>query len=366
MSYYTILGIDRSASLRKIRKAYHKKAMKYHPDKNNGNKKAGEKFKEIAVAYSVLSDKKKRAEYDLMGDGSIDTELDAKAAFDVFNNFFSDISPKFKHFIDKSNITFDNINDILNGKLNFTVNTFDNFPINFDTNININKRDTNSQYSTNNTIDSKIIDTTIKKLADKIINISIDLEDVYAKRVKKLRIKRYRDMDGVYQLVETKLKVPLYSNEIIYKGEGDQTPKSNIYADVIVNIFDKSHGVFKRLNDCDLYTEKEINFMDLYNGIEFKILHLDNKNIQIKVKREDLLSNNNFIIKLDDKGLPHPTKKKSYGSLYIRLIITFPQFDENQIEVLNKLFDYKNKDNITETNINTSIYENIFINSFEN
>ena len=90
MSYYIILGIDRSANLKKIKEAYHKKAMKYHPDRNNGNKKAGIKFKEIAVAYSVLSDKKKRAKYDLMGDGSIDTELDEKAAFDIFNNFFSD------------------------------------------------------------------------------------------------------------------------------------------------------------------------------------------------------------------------------------------------------------------------------------
>jgi curved DNA-binding protein len=65
--YYKILGVERKASADDIRKAYRKLAMQHHPDKNPGNKKAEEKFKEINEAYQVLSDAEKRARYDQLG-----------------------------------------------------------------------------------------------------------------------------------------------------------------------------------------------------------------------------------------------------------------------------------------------------------
>ena len=65
--YYKILGVERKASADEIRTAYRKLAMKYHPDKNPGDKKAEDKFKEINEAYQVLSDDQKRAHYDRLG-----------------------------------------------------------------------------------------------------------------------------------------------------------------------------------------------------------------------------------------------------------------------------------------------------------
>ncbi|MBI3150644.1 MAG: J domain-containing protein [Chloroflexi bacterium] len=65
--YYKILGVDRKASADDIRSAYRKLAMKYHPDKNPGDKKAEDKFKDINEAYQVLSDDQKRARYDQLG-----------------------------------------------------------------------------------------------------------------------------------------------------------------------------------------------------------------------------------------------------------------------------------------------------------
>ena len=65
--YYKILGVERKASADDIRKAYRKLAMQYHPDKNPGDKKAEDKFKEINEAYQVLSDEQKRARYDQLG-----------------------------------------------------------------------------------------------------------------------------------------------------------------------------------------------------------------------------------------------------------------------------------------------------------
>ncbi len=65
--YYRILGIERSSSADDVRKAYRKLAMQYHPDRNQGNKQAEEKFKEINEAYQVLSDPQKRSRYDQLG-----------------------------------------------------------------------------------------------------------------------------------------------------------------------------------------------------------------------------------------------------------------------------------------------------------
>lgn len=65
--YYNVLGVTRKATGDEIKKAYRKLAMQYHPDKNQGNKQAEEKFKQITEAYEVLSDEQKRANYDRFG-----------------------------------------------------------------------------------------------------------------------------------------------------------------------------------------------------------------------------------------------------------------------------------------------------------
>ena len=65
--YYKILGIDKNASSDAIKKAYRKLALKYHPDKNPGNKGAEENFKKISEAYAVLGDAEKRKQYDSFG-----------------------------------------------------------------------------------------------------------------------------------------------------------------------------------------------------------------------------------------------------------------------------------------------------------
>ena len=65
--YYEVLEVEKTASVEEIKKAYRKKAIQYHPDKNPGDKVAEEKFKEAAEAYDVLSNADKRARYDQFG-----------------------------------------------------------------------------------------------------------------------------------------------------------------------------------------------------------------------------------------------------------------------------------------------------------
>ena len=70
--YYEVLGIEKNASKDDIKKAYRKLAVKYHPDRNPGNKEAEEKFKEATEAYEVLSDDQKRPIYDQYGFAGLD------------------------------------------------------------------------------------------------------------------------------------------------------------------------------------------------------------------------------------------------------------------------------------------------------
>lgn len=98
--YYQVLGIDRKASLAEIKKAYRKLARKYHPDLNPGDKSAEAKFKEIQEAYSVLSDPKKKGQYDQFGFvGNVppggDQEGASTSGFEGFN--FSDFGTSSFH-----------------------------------------------------------------------------------------------------------------------------------------------------------------------------------------------------------------------------------------------------------------------------
>ncbi|MDR0428621.1 MAG: molecular chaperone DnaJ, partial [Puniceicoccales bacterium] len=99
--YYNLLGVAKGATAEEIKKAYRKKAVQYHPDKNPGNKEAEEKFKKIAQAYEVLGDPQKRATYDQLGAAAFESGGGGGGfssanfsgggfgnAFDIFNEVF--------------------------------------------------------------------------------------------------------------------------------------------------------------------------------------------------------------------------------------------------------------------------------------
>ncbi|ALC17410.1 integrase [Desulfuromonas soudanensis] len=91
--YYAVLGVQKTAPADEIKKAYRKLALKFHPDKNPGDKKAEEKFKEITEAYAVLSDAEKRRQYDQFGESGFHQRYSQE---DIYRNF--DVGDIFREF----------------------------------------------------------------------------------------------------------------------------------------------------------------------------------------------------------------------------------------------------------------------------
>jgi len=83
--YYEVLGVKKGASVDEIKKAYRKLAVKYHPDKNPGDKQAEDRFKEINEAYAVLSDPKKKEQFDQFGSSNFHQRFSQEDIFRGFN-----------------------------------------------------------------------------------------------------------------------------------------------------------------------------------------------------------------------------------------------------------------------------------------
>src|SRR3989338_2517139 len=97
--YYEVLGVSKTASADEIKKSYRKLALKYHPDRNKGNKEAEERFKEAAEAYAVLSDSQKRSQYDQfghsLGGSGFQWFEGFEGAFQGFGDIFGDLFEDF-------------------------------------------------------------------------------------------------------------------------------------------------------------------------------------------------------------------------------------------------------------------------------
>jgi len=321
MDLYKVLEIRKNASIKTIKKAYNEKALKYHPDKNP--KSDIHKFHEIQTAYEILIDEEKREKYDnLNNDDSINmkmifskliSKIDSVSAFNKIKCQFTNILSNPKNIINimklisKDNISFDDILDILNNlKTNNLLST------ETDTNYHDFEKTEQSEYS----------QEVEKVKLDILLNINTNMKDVY--NDKSQEIVYMRKVNG--KDIKEKVKVPLISDQVIFDELGDQ--KDNIIGDLIINVNITNNMKYKKRND-DLIIRFEISLYQLFNGLVFSFIHLDDEEITIKI--EDCFKynfdGNKFRYMIKDKGILNIDGKR--GDLIVHFILSKDDhFDE--------------------------------------
>lgn len=272
-NYYEILGLKETATIDEIKKAYRKLAMQHHPDRNQGNKKSEEEFKQINEAYSTLSDESKKKEYDLkrkMGFSDFSNRQQNHSNFNDFN---------FSHFSqDDSEDIFSNFRDI-----------FEQF--------------NHSGFARQRT------QANPNKIIRKTLNISFWESVIGSKRTFEFKTKSQSGK-------ETKREIEIEIEAGVETGQILQIQlETNVFILLIIEVDDDKNFVRKGL---DLYTELKIPFTTACLGGTLAFPHWDN-DLEVKIPAG---TQPDTILKVKSHGVKAEPK---FGDLYLVCKIDIPQ-----------------------------------------
>lgn len=346
--YYSILGVSKTANDDELKKAYRKLALKYHPDKNK-SKDAEEKFKEIAEAYEVLSDKKKRDIYDQYGEEGLKGGIpggggsgsdgqgftytfhgDPRA---TFAQFFGNSDPFAAFFggsgggptMFESDMGDDG--DIFaqfgrgGGGGGFPGGAFRSQSFNIG----------GMPQGGGGQRKAKSQDPPIEH------DLYVSLEDVDKGCMKKMKISRLvAQPDGSSRKEEKILNINVKpgwkaGTKITFPKEGDQIP-GKIPADIVFIIRDKPHDKFKREGSDIKYTAK-ISLKQALCGCTVNVPTLQGQTITINTSGE--IVKPNTVKRMQGRGLPFPKEPSRRGDLLVTFDIKFPEnLSKNTKELL--------------------------------
>ncbi|HET9429732.1 MAG TPA: J domain-containing protein [Chitinophagaceae bacterium] len=306
--YYQILGVDKKASQEEIKKAYRKLAVKYHPDKNPGNKEAEDKFKAANEAHEVLSDPEKRKKYDALGENwnKFEHAGAGQAGRSPFGEGFGGAGGRGFQFEGDANDFFG-----AGGGSGFS----DFFEAFFgDRN---RTRQGGARSSTGRAPQFKGQDLETE--------MEITLEEAY------------QGASRLLQLQNEKLRITTkpgaYDGQLLrVKGKGGKGSSAAHHGDLYVRVRVKPHPVFERKGD-DLYKRHKIDLYTAVLGGETIINTLAGK---IKVKIEPGTQNGKQV-RIKQRGMPVYNSEK-HGDLYVVLQVHIPEnLTEKQRELFEKL-----------------------------
>lgn len=298
--YYKILGVEKSATQDEIKKAYRKLAMKYHPDRNQGNKTAEEKFKEITEANEVLSDPEKRKKYDTLGANWKQYQHTGGQGFDDFFTHFGGGRRGAGAAYEFSG----DIGDIFGGMGGEFSDFFESF---FGGSRGFSGR--TSQQRT--AVDVEAV-------------LNVTLEDVFNGSEKTINV------DG------KKLKVKINAGtkdgqKLRLKGLGRSKTAEGIKGDLFLNIHVLQHP-FYEIKDNQLYYNLDIDLYTAVLGGKENIKTLDGKTVSVNIPEG---TESEKVLRL--KGLGQ-IENGVRGDLFIKIHVTVPKnLNREEKELFNKL-----------------------------
>jgi curved DNA-binding protein len=310
MDYYKTLGVNKSSSVDEIKKAYRKLALKYHPDKNNGDKEAEAKFKEISEAYAVLSDTEKRHQYDTYGSAGFRQKYSQE---DIFRNF--------------------DINDILS-QFGFGTNSFNSSSFRGNINRGASHHDFSSFFGANSSARHGCGGRSQPARGpDMTYQLVVSLEDVLNGADKQISLRT----NGKSQTVSVKIPKGIEEGKKLrLKGKGGKSPQGGEPGDLFLKIELEPHSSFERDGD-DLIHYRNIAFSEACLGAKVEIETLDRKKFMISVPAG---TNGDSRLRIKGQGLPSgPIGER--GDLFVKVGVQIPdQLTEGQrgaVETLKKL-----------------------------
>jgi curved DNA-binding protein len=311
--YYKILGVDKKASEEEIKKAYRKLAMKYHPDRNKGDKKAEDKFKELSEAYAVLSDKEKKKQYDTYGSAGFQQRYSQE---DIFQGF--DFSNLFREF--GLGGGFENIFGQRAGHPGrgggYKTHTF--------------TRGGGPSFDYGDAYAQCGGAARPHRGADQMYELSISLKEAALGVEKQLSFPFGKNMEKVMVKIPAgittgkKLRIP---------GKGEAGMAGGSAGDLFIQIKVQEDPVFK-LEDQNLVVEKEVTFTEAALGTQLAVPTMEGKSLQVKIPPGTQPFSK---LRLKGYGLPI-LGGKGKGDQFIKILVKVPKkLSDHQKKLLEEL-----------------------------
>lgn len=365
--YYEVLGIDKSADQDAIKKAYRKLAVKYHPDRNPGDKEAEDKFKEATEAYEVLSDEEKRPIYDQYGFAGLDGMGGGGAGGAQYSHAFHDFSDLFGGAGGGFSDIFDSIFGGGFGGGSSARSSRSRGPAagsSLRYNLNIKFKD--AVYGTNADIHFKHNEAcsdchgtggapgSAKKTCPTCNGMG-----------------QVRQGNGFFTIQQTcpscrgkgvtidkpcsgcrgtgiqeknkkiSLKIPAGTDDgkrLVIPGQGDAGENGGPAGDLVVVINVDSHPLFER-NGQDLYCAVPVSMAQAALGCDITIASLDDKKVTIKIPSG---TSNGKLLRIKGEGVPVANSSRK-GDLYVKLMVQIPQhLSSKQKDLLKAYMDLEN------------------------
>ncbi len=354
--YYEVLGVEKGASADEIKKAYRKSAMKYHPDRNPGDKEAEEKFKELGEAYEVLSDDDKRARYDQFGFAGVDPNYGAGQGGNPFGGGFGggfgDFGDIFSEFFGGGGRSRGNARNAPRQGENVGVRlelTFEEAAFGCEKEVSAQRIENCAACNGSGSADG-VVETcsqcrgsgqvrTVQNFMGMQMQSTATCPTCSGRgQIIKTPCSTCRGKGKVRRTKKVKVNIPAGINQgqsVRARGEGCVGSNGGPAGDLLVEIYIRRHPIFER-DGMDVYCEVPITFTQAALGAQIQVPTLDGK-VSFEIP-EGTQTGRQF--SLSGRGIPQVGNPKRRGNHYFQVTVETPtKLTKEQKELLRKLDD---------------------------